>query len=225
MRFNGKFSPPENHFGVVLVGVLLATSAWGDSAKIVSAIDPPAPTVRLFPKKSTNGKSRSAGIQEFGTFDGGAEETWLHRDRRSQSPGRSGERRNCKNRFRAELKGKGPGPTITIMLEYDALANGHSCGHNLIATSGLLAAAGLAKIMADTPGRVIVMGTPDEERGARGMGKVALLEGGHFDGTDVALITHPGDRWSLDQRLLANTRTFFAFKENLPMRPWPLKQG
>ena len=48
----------------------------------------------------------------------------------------------AKTAFRAELQGKGPGPTITIMLEYDALKNGHSCGHNLIATSGLMAAAG-----------------------------------------------------------------------------------
>jgi amidohydrolase len=66
--------------------------------------------------------------------------------------------------------------------------------------------------MGDTPGRVLVIGTPDEERGARGMGKVGILEGGHFDGTDVALITHGADRWSLDQRFLANKRTFFAFR-------------
>src|SRR5215469_15815087 len=26
-----------------------------------------------------------------------------------------------------------PGPTIAILAEYDALPNGHSCGHNLIA--------------------------------------------------------------------------------------------
>jgi amidohydrolase len=114
--------------------------------------------------------------------------------------------------FKAEMAGKGPGPTITIMLEYDALANGHSCGHNLIATSGLMAAAGLAKIMPETPGRLVVMGTPDEERGSLGMGKVALLEGGHFDGSDVVFITHPADRWSLDQRFLAIKRAFFTFK-------------
>ena len=66
----------------------------------------------------------------------------------------------AKTAFRAELNGKGPGPTVTIMLEYDALSNGHACGHNLIATSGLLAAAGLAKVMADTPGRVLVMAAP-----------------------------------------------------------------
>ena len=48
----------------------------------------------------------------------------------------------AKTAFKAEMAGKGPGPTVTIMLEYDALAIGHACGHNLIATSGLMAAAG-----------------------------------------------------------------------------------
>jgi len=118
----------------------------------------------------------------------------------------------AKTAFKAEMAGKGPGPTVTIMLEYDALPNGHSCGHNLIATSGLLAAAGLAKAMKDTPGRVIVIGTPDEERGSMGGGKVALLEGGHFDGSDVVFITHPADQWSLDQRFLAMKRAMFIFK-------------
>jgi amidohydrolase len=92
------------------------------------------------------------------------------------------------------------------------LPNGHACGHNLIAASGLLAAAGLAKVMKETPGRVVVIGTPDEERGSMGGGKVALLEGGHFDGADVVFITHPADRWSLDQRFLAMKRAMFTFK-------------
>ena len=33
--------------------------------------------------------------------------------------------------------------------------------------------------MKETPGRLLVVGTPDEERG-----KTALLEGGHFQGAD-----------------------------------------
>ena len=117
-----------------------------------------------------------------------------------------------KTAFKAEMAGKGAGPTVYLMLEYDALANGHACGHNLIATSGLLAATGLAKVMKETPGRVVVIGTPDEERGSMGGGKVALLEGGHFDGADVVFITHENDRWSLDQRFLAMKRATFTFK-------------
>ena len=39
--------------------------------------------------------------------------------------------------FRATIEGSGPGPTIAIMAEYDALPNiGHACGHNVIATAG-----------------------------------------------------------------------------------------
>ncbi len=117
-----------------------------------------------------------------------------------------------KTAFRAEFLGKRPGPTLTIMLEYDALANGHSCGHNLISTSGLMAAAALSK-MPDLPGRILVIGTPDEERGSRGGGKIALLEGGNFEGTDFVLITHPGNGtgWSLDQRMLAMRGAKFNF--------------
>jgi len=118
----------------------------------------------------------------------------------------------AKTAFKAEMMGKGPGPTITIMLEYDALKNGHACGHNLIAGSGLLAAAGLAKLMKELPGRLLVIGTPDEERGSLGGGKIALLEGGHFEGTDAVLVTHGADRWSVDQRLLAMKRATFTFK-------------
>jgi len=114
--------------------------------------------------------------------------------------------------FRAEMEGKGPGPTVTIMLEYDALPNGHSCGHNLIASSGLAAATGLAAVMKNTPGRILVIGTPAEEIGSSGVGKVALLEGGHFDGSDVVLITHGGDRWNTDGRFLAMKRATFVFK-------------
>ena len=116
-----------------------------------------------------------------------------------------------KTAFKAEMVGNAPGPTVVIMLEYDALANGQSCGHNLNSGSGLVAAAALARLMPGLPGRLVVMGTPDEERGSAGGGKVALLEGGHFNGADVVLITHPADRWSLDQRLLAMKRATFTF--------------
>lgn len=213
MCFTQRFRPLRIFLVLSFVGVLLATSAWGDSAKITSAIDAAGASCEVVSQKIHEWKE--LGQQEFKSS------VLLMEELRKLGYKVTGDLKApedfvkggiLKTAFKAELQGKGPGPTITIMLEYDALANGHSCGHNLIATCGLLAAAGLAKIMADTPGRVIVMGTPDEERGAMGMGKVALLEGGHFDGTDVVLTTHGADRWSLDQRFLANTRTFFAFR-------------
>ena len=178
MRIAQSFRPLRIFWALFLVGVLLATSAWGDSAKIVSAID----------SASANGQAVSKKIHEW--KEQGQEEfkssALLMEELKKLGYTVTGDLKApedlvkggiLKTAFKAEMQGKAPGPTITIMLEYDALANGHSCGHNLIATSGLLAAAGLAKIMPDTPGRVMVIGTPDEERGARGMGKVALLEG------------------------------------------------
>lgn len=40
------------------------------------------------------------------------------------------------------------GPTVAILLEYDALPEiGHACGHNLIAEAGLAAAVAVKKAM------------------------------------------------------------------------------
>jgi metal-dependent amidase/aminoacylase/carboxypeptidase family protein len=68
--------------------------------------------------------------------------------------------------FRATLE-TGPGPTIAILCEYDALpAIGHACGHNVIATSGAGAGAALAAVRDKLPGgKIQVIGTPAEEGG------------------------------------------------------------
>jgi amidohydrolase len=83
-----------------------------------------------------------------------------------------------------------PGPTIAILAEYDALPNGHSCGHNLIAGAALAAAAGLAAMRQTLPGQIVLMGTPAEEGGG---GKIVLLENGAFSGVDAAMMAHPAD--------------------------------
>ena len=105
--------------------------------------------------------------------------------------------------FRAEVQGRGAGPTVAIMAEYDALPQiGHACGHNVIATAGAGAGAALAAAAGlgtgglggsdaaglPFPGRVVVIGTPAEEGGA---GKVRLLEAGVFRDVDVAMMIHP----------------------------------
>lgn len=194
-------------------GILLSTPAWADGQKIITAIDAASPNCRGVSDKIFEWKE--LGQQEVKSS------ALLMEELRKYGFKVTGDLKVpadlikdglAKTAFRAELTGKGPGPTIAIMLEYDALPNGHSCGHNLIATSGLLAAAGLAKVMGETPGKVLVIGTPDEERGSLGGGKIALLEGGHFEGSNVVLITHPGNRWSLDQRSLAIKRAIFTFK-------------
>jgi amidohydrolase len=83
-----------------------------------------------------------------------------------------------------------PGPTIAILAEYDALPNGHSCGHNLIAGAALAAAAGLASMRQKLPGRIALIGTPAEEGGG---GKITLLEQGAFKEVDAAMMAHPLD--------------------------------
>src|SRR5262249_42874467 len=80
--------------------------------------------------------------------------------------------------FRATIPGRGPGPTVAIMAEYDALPNiGHACGHNVIATAGVGAGAAIATALGALPfdGCIQVLGTPAEEGGA---GKVKLMEAG-----------------------------------------------
>jgi amidohydrolase len=81
------------------------------------------------------------------------------------------------------------GPTVALLSEYDALPGiGHACGHNIIATTALGAALGLAALGAKLPGRVRWLGTPAEERGG---GKELMARQGAFEGVDAALMVHP----------------------------------
>ncbi|MCH7713561.1 MAG: M20 family metallopeptidase [Chloroflexi bacterium] len=92
--------------------------------------------------------------------------------------------------FRATiLGGRGDGPTVALLAEYDALPDiGHGCGHNLIAISNLGAGLGAQAAMGSLGGRLVVLGTPAEEGGG---GKIRMLEAGVFEGVDVALSSHP----------------------------------
>jgi len=97
--------------------------------------------------------------------------------------------------FTAEKGGKGNGPTLAFLAEYDALPEiGHACGHNIIGTLSALAAVGLSEVLGETGGRVLVYGTPAEEGGDGGCAKAAFVEHGFFNGVDAALMIHPCDR-------------------------------
>ncbi|MDI3418139.1 M20 family metallopeptidase [Streptomyces luteolus] len=80
---------------------------------------------------------------------------------------------------------------VGICAEYDALPDvGHACGHNIIATTALGAALGLAPV-ADRLGITVkVLGTPAEEHGG---GKVLMIDAGLFDDLTVAMMVHPGN--------------------------------
>ena len=81
------------------------------------------------------------------------------------------------------------GPTIAVLLEYDALPGiGHACGHNIIATAGLGAGLATAALATEAGGRVVVLGTPAEEGGG---GKILMARQGAFDDVDAALMVHP----------------------------------
>jgi amidohydrolase len=111
--------------------------------------------------------------------------------------------------FRATIE-TGDGPSIAILCEYDALPGiGHACGHNVIATSGAGAGAGLAAIKGQLPaGRVHVIGTPAEEGGG---GKIRLIKAGVFADVDCAMMIHGFDRTLVHQDLLGIVRASFEF--------------
>jgi amidohydrolase len=130
--------------------------------------------------------------------------------------------------FRAEIPGRGDGPTIAVLAEYDALPGiGHACGHNVIATAGAGAGAALAAVaralaagQLPYPGRVVVVGTPAEEGGA---GKVRLMEAGVFRAVDAAMMIHPrcGTQvWRPSLGLMKAKVEFFGKAAHASSWPW-----
>jgi amidohydrolase len=120
--------------------------------------------------------------------------------------------------FRAEFGRSGP--TIAILAEYDALPNGHSCGHNLISGAAVAAAAGLVAIREALPGRIVLLGTPAEEGGG---GKITLLTQGAFAGVDAALMAHPYDAEYCSIPALATQHvriTFHGRAAHAAVAPW-----
>ena len=121
--------------------------------------------------------------------------------------------------FRAEF-GRSAGPTVAIFAEYDALPNGHSCGHNLIAGAALGAIAGLFSVADQLAGRILFLGTPAEEGGG---GKILLLERGSLKGVDAALMAHPMDmEWSTVPMLATRHLriTFTGRASHAALAPW-----
>lgn len=82
-------------------------------------------------------------------------------------------------------------PVIGILAEYDALPNGHSCGHNLYGAGSIAAAIATKEAMEEhgIDGTIKLFGTPSEDTHG---GKVWLAREGVFDGCDAILTWHPG---------------------------------
>ncbi len=121
------------------------------------------------------------------------------------------------------------GPVIAILGEYDALPGlsqeagvaehrplpgdgyGHGCGHNLLGSASLMAAAAVKDYLAANglPGRVRYYGCPAEEGGAA---KAFMVRAGAFDDVDIAITWHPSSFAGVtDPVSLANTRIDFTF--------------
>ncbi len=102
--------------------------------------------------------------------------------------------------FLARYRG-GPGPTLVILAEYDALPGvGHGCGHNIIGTSAAGAALALKAAWPDLPGEVLLVGAPAEESGG---GKGYLVEAGVFADVAAALMVHPSMKTQVVASLIA----------------------
>jgi aminobenzoyl-glutamate utilization protein B len=122
------------------------------------------------------------------------------------------------------------GPVIAILGEYDALpglsqeagiaepkpipgeTRGHGCGHNLLGSASLLAAAAVKDWLKanNLKGRVRYYGCPAEEGGAA---KGFMVRAGAFDDVDIAISWHPASFSGVTEAVsLANTRIDFTFQ-------------
>ncbi|QOI96592.1 MAG: amidohydrolase [Flammeovirgaceae bacterium] len=119
-------------------------------------------------------------------------------------------------------------PVIGILAEFDALpglsqeavpekkadpsrAAGHACGHHLFGVASVAAAIEMKETMMQTglKGTIKVYGTPAEEGGA---GKVYMVREKFFDGVDVVMHWHPGNRNAANPSTsLANVSAKFRF--------------
>lgn len=119
---------------------------------------------------------------------------------------------NIPTAFRAEkIVGSGK-PTIAFLAEYDALPGiGHACGHNLIAASAVFSAIEAVNKIDD--GKIVVIGTPDEEGSGEYAGsKILLVNKGLLGDVDLVLGSHPGDSWDVGRQSLAVQDFEITFK-------------
>lgn len=106
--------------------------------------------------------------------------------------------------FLARKKSDKPGPSIAFLAEYDALPGlGHGCGHNIIGTTSVAAAIALSKVIDETGGEAVVLGTPAEEGGPNGSAKGSFVKHGLLEGIDAALMVHPSNHTRLTSSSLA----------------------
>ena len=116
--------------------------------------------------------------------------------------------------FSATYKGKGSGPKVAVIAEYDCLPGvGHGCGHNLIAASAVGAGVAASSVMSELYGEVVVVGTPAEEgHGPSGGAKVIMAENGFWDDIDAAVMLHPASNYVAGSRALGISSVVMEFE-------------
>ncbi len=116
--------------------------------------------------------------------------------------------------FIASYKGKGDGPKVAVLCEYDALPGvGHGCGHDLIAASAVGAGIAASKAMAELEGEILVIGTPAEEgHGPSGGSKVIMADKGLFDDISGVVMLHPASAWGVGSQALGISKCNMVFK-------------
>ncbi|TRO46492.1 M20 family peptidase [Candidatus Bathyarchaeota archaeon] len=115
--------------------------------------------------------------------------------------------------FCASYRGRGEGPRVAVIAEYDALPGvGHGCGHNLISAAAVGAGVAASRVMGELDGEVLVVGTPAEEgMGPSAGSKVILARKGFWDGVDAAMMCHPSTMYGVGTRLLGIWRIAMEF--------------
>ncbi len=116
--------------------------------------------------------------------------------------------------FSATYKGRGSGPRVAVIAEYDCLPGvGHGCGHNLIAASAVGAGVAASRVMSELDGEVVVVGTPAEEgHGPSGGAKVIMAEKGFWDDIDAAVMLHPASKYVAGSRALGISKVKMEFQ-------------
>jgi amidohydrolase len=109
--------------------------------------------------------------------------------------------------FRATV-GQGA-PRVALLAEMDALPGlGHACGHNIIAAAAVGAGCALSRVIGQREGTILVLGTPAEEQG---IGKVAMVRAGLFDGIECALMVHPSSKRQVLKHYLGLVKVRLTF--------------
>ena len=127
--------------------------------------------------------------------------------------------------FRAVYHNGTGGPVIGLICEYDALPNGHSCGHHMQGPAILGAAYALKRAGIKQPFQLVIYGTPAEEILT---GKPRMIAGGCFSELDVALQVHGGNATCPHETSLTGVNldtTFTGVHAHDTGSPWDARNG